>query len=130
MKRLAMYVCGLFIISGAMLSIAAPIAFAYDPLDDACTQYNDSPTCKEQVAKDNNPLTGNNGILIRIAQLVALVTGIAAVIATITAGISYITSAGDPQKAERAKSRLKGALIGMVIAALAVTLVTFVVTKL
>lgn len=115
---------------GVMVCATPGAVYAYDPLDEACSQSKDSPTCKEQVAQNANPLTGDKGLLVRIAQLIAVITGVAAVIVGITAGISYITSSGDPQQAQRAKARLKGALIGVVLAALAGTFVTLVVTRL
>jgi len=57
-------------------------------------------------------------ILLRIAAIVAIFV-------VIYGGIQFITSGGDPQKAASARTTVTNALIGLVIAVTAATLVTF-----
>jgi ABC-type Fe3+ transport system permease subunit len=58
-------------------------------------------------------------ILLRVAAIVAIVI-------VIYGGIQFITSGGDPQKASSARTTITNAIIGLVIAVTAATLVTFV----
>ena len=71
----------------------------------------------------------NNSIEIIIRIVLAIAGALALLIITLS-GFRYITSAGDPQKMSKAKNGIVYALIGLVIAILAQSLVAFVVTKL
>ena len=59
-------------------------------------------------------------------QWIVAVAGIVAVIFVVYGGISYITSAGDPNKLQKAKNIILYALIGLVIVALAEIITAFV----
>lgn len=66
-----------------------------------------------------------------VTELINWVTGVAGVVSAIFivyGGISYITSAGDPSKVEKAKKTILYALIGLVVVAL-VTIITGFVGK-
>lgn len=123
--------CVLFISIG-LASFAVPaIVHAEDILDEACATAPDSPTCKSnQAGSKSNPLTGKDGILYKVSQIIAIIAGIAAVIVVIVSGIRYITSGGDSQKTASAKNTLVGALIGLIIIVLAQTIITFVIKRL
>ncbi len=62
-------------------------------------------------------------------SLVFMVAGAVAVLVIIVAGISYILSAGDPQKTARAKDAILYAVIGLAVAILANVIVAFVLGK-
>lgn len=64
-----------------------------------------------------------------IINILSLVVGIAAIIMIIVSGLRYITSAGDAEKVKGAKRGLLYALVGLVIVALAQTIVHFVLTE-
>ncbi len=64
-----------------------------------------------------------------LLQIVFTVAGAIAVLVIIIAGISYILSAGDPQKTARAKDAILYAVIGLAVAILANIIVTFVIGK-
>lgn len=85
-----------------------------------------SPVCS---AKATDPLTGNNGIIVKATNLIALIAGIAAVIIIIIAGISFITSSGDASKVSRARESIIYASVGLVVIVLARAIITFVVSK-
>lgn len=70
-----------------------------------------------------------NGQIEVALQLVFAVAGVVAVIVIIIAGISYILSAGDPQKTAKAKNTILYALVGLVVAILANVIVFFVIGK-
>lgn len=64
-----------------------------------------------------------------LLSIVFTFMGAIAVIVVIIAGISYILSAGDPQKTAKAKDTIVYALIGLAVAILANTIVLFVVRR-
>ncbi len=104
------------------------IVYAIDILDEACPAGSTSQTCQSKTT--DNPLTGTNGLLYKIASLIAIIAGITAIIMMIVGGIRYITSGGDTQKTAAAKHTIVGALIGLVIIVLAQTIITFVIKRL
>lgn len=65
-------------------------------------------------------------LFLRIVSWALYIGGAAAAIYVIYGGFSYITSAGDQQKAEQAKNTLTYAIIGLVVIALAISIVTWV----
>jgi hypothetical protein len=95
----------------------------------ACSESTkEAAACKDRT--DANPLTGPGGLLLNIADIVALVAGAAAVILIIVGAIRYMTSAGDAGKISSAKNTVLNALIGIVIIILGRALVIFVVKQL
>ena len=111
----------------AIIGAAAP-AFAYDFVP-ACKDHADSAICPD-VNPTTNPIYGPKGIITKVANIIAIIVGIAAVIIIIIAGIQYMTSTGDPTKVNNAKNAILFAVIGLVVAVLARTLVVFFVSKL
>lgn len=111
----------------ALLYILLPAtAFAYNPLGDACGAGGSSSVCS---ASKNNPIVGPNGVLEKVTIVMASIAGVAAVIIIIVAGLMYVTSNGDTQKAEGARRAIIGALVGIVIILAAASIITFVVNK-
>jgi type IV secretory pathway VirB2 component (pilin) len=102
-------------------------AYAYDPLSNACGAgggtASGSTACG---ANGSDPITGKNGILEKAATIIAGVAGVAAVIIIIVAGITFATSGGNAQRIESARSAIIGAVVGLIIIALASTIVAFV----
>lgn len=85
-----------------------------------------SPVCH---APTSDPLTGNNGIIVKATNLIALIAGIAAVIMIIVAGIKFITSQGDSGSVGEARKTIIYASVGLVVIVLARTIITYVVSK-
>lgn len=65
-----------------------------------------------------------------IATIVAIVAGAAAVILLLVGSIQYITSGGDTNKVTNAKNTVIYALVGLVVIALAASIIEFVVNQL
>jgi predicted small integral membrane protein len=83
------------------------------------------------VCKEKNPSEDPVVHVIRTAStIVALLTGAMAVIFIILGGITMITSNGSPEAVANARKRVIYALIGLIIVALAWTLIAFVTDKL
>jgi uncharacterized membrane protein YuzA (DUF378 family) len=85
------------------------------------------------VPVDINPLPGHgakfaSGSEVQtILSIVFTIIGAIALLIITIAGFSYITSAGDPQKAANAKNAIIYALVGLAVAISAEAIVTFVV---
>lgn len=107
-----------------MLSMSAP-ATAFAPLGKACeANGNQSAACS---TTGQNPVTGADGVLAKATRLISVIAGVAALILIVVSGLFYVTSDGDPSKISSAKSTLIGAIIGLVIVAIAQGLITFVI---
>ncbi len=115
---------------GILAFAAAPAVGAYQ-LVPACD--NNTNTTSSAVCQDNkpnqNPLIGANGIVTKVANIIALIVGVASVIVIIIAGIQYMTSTGDPAKVNTAKNAILYAVVGLVVTLLARTIVVFVISK-
>lgn len=108
----------LFVTFCAPLALS-PVAMAkVDILKDACDSASTSTTCKSAASK-NDPLTGTDGTLDKVSNIIAVIAGIVAVVVIILSGFRYVTSGGDTQKIASAKNTLIGAIVGLVIIVLA-----------
>ena len=119
----------IILLCGLVVSFTHP-ASAFDPLK-ACNAgstpssasvCNNSPT--------ENPIAGKNGIVTKAIQILAVITGVAAIIIIMYAGLRFILSGGDPAKVTTARSTVLYAVVGLVIAALAQAIVVFVLSRL
>lgn len=111
----------------------APSAYAENPLGPACSKLSADERKQSAACSNNpndNPLTGPNGLINNIANIVAIVAGAAAVIIIIVQGIAMVTSAGDTQRVQQARNGVLAAVAGLVVIVMAKTLITFVVNKL
>jgi len=104
-------------------------ALAFDFFGHACNgDTSSSAACGDN--SGTNPLTGDPGLIIKIADIIAYIAGAAAVIILLISGLRYITSGSDPEKAKTARKTATGALIGLAVIALAKVLIDFVLSKL
>jgi hypothetical protein len=89
---------------------------------------------KTEVCQNINPgKPGTNPIIkgLKVAIIIiSSIVGVAAVIMIIVAGLAFITANGDAQAVARARGSIIYALIGLVIVALAQSLVFFILNKL
>jgi len=69
-------------------------------------------------------------ILLAVFDMLLIVGGIVAVIFVIIGGVQYITSQGEPENTNHARSTILNALIGLVITITAATLVNWLGTTL
>src|ERR1700691_1844063 len=103
-------------------------AYAFDPFG-FCNQAGAGNSAVCNGKSNTDPLTGTNGVILKITNIVAIVAGIAAVIILIIGGLRYVTSGGDSGSVASAKSTIIYALIGLVVIALAKTIIAYVVSK-
>lgn len=122
----------LFGILGTVSFAGMPSAqAAFDPYGGVkCSGKNTSSTvCTEKGKGDKDPLSGSDGVIVKIANLIALFAGAAAVILILIGSIKYITSNGDPKGLGEAKSTIFNAIIGLIVIVLARSIITFVVSR-
>lgn len=126
------FLTALSVTSLLFLALFATPAFAYNPFGEACSNATDasnSSVCSSQNNK-SNPVTGSNGVLLKVVNIVSIATGIAAVFAIVFAGIQFVLSSGDAAKVGSAKDTILYAVIGLVVVLLARTIITLVVNRL
>jgi hypothetical protein len=92
----------------------------------------DSPICdSNDNAKSDD---GHDNVVLRtineVASIVASVAGFAAVLMIVVAGFSYVTAGGNAEDTKKARSRIIYASVGLIIIALAWTIVRFVLDRL
>lgn len=124
-------VLGLLVVMVILMgSVVAPVAYASDPLTSACkgVDAKKSPTCSSLSPKES-PLTGTSGLLYKVSVFLSSIAGIIAVVMIMVGGFKYVTSSGDAQQATSARKTIVGAVVGLIIIALAETIITFVVRK-
>lgn len=127
MRALRLFAAGLICLLVLGSTALPQAAAAYDPLDPACTvEAANSPTCGSRTTK--NPLTGENGLLMKITFVVAAIAGFAAVVVILISGVRYMTAGGDAQKATGARHTLIGALVGLAIISFASLIIMFVIS--
>lgn len=111
----------------AVFFLAVP-ALAYNPLDNVCKGDGAaSSVCK---APSSDPVTGANGVLVKITNIVAWVGGVMAVLFLIFAAFKYVTSGGDAAGVNSAKGKIMYSIVGLIIIVVARTLIIFVINKL
>jgi hypothetical protein len=136
MKRLKLLIAALLTAPVLLLS-AAPV-MAVDPFcvnsGSACACQGaaaQSPVCKDRSKGNKNPIAGStDSILAKAVNLLALIAGVGAVIMIIIGAFNLATSGGNSESIQKAKSRITGALIGLVIISLAWLIVSFAIDKL
>lgn len=96
-----------------------------------CNQNPDSAVCQDRTNQNKTPNTDPVIHIVKVASdIIALLTGAAAVIIIILGGITMITSAGSAEGVANARKRITYAIIGLVIVALAWAIITFITDKL
>lgn len=78
----------------------------------------------------SNPLTGNNGVIMKITNIVAAIAGVAAVIIIILSGLKFVLGAGDANEVAAARRSLIYALVGLLIIVAARFIISLVIGSL
>ncbi|MEO6513585.1 MAG: pilin [Candidatus Saccharimonadales bacterium] len=112
----------------ALATIASVSAMSLAPVY-ATTNQAKSDVCAGAAITGANCADGGiglNGVITNVINILSAVIGVAAVIMIILAGFKYITSGGDPSGVKSAKDSLIYAIVGLLVVALAQTIVRFV----
>lgn len=132
MKCLSMV---LALIAGCVIIITGATArtYALNPLDSACQEValgSQKPTACDAPSDDPLSAAEGEGIIIKAARLVSIVTGVAAVIIIALAAMQYILSSGESAKVASARNAIVYAAIGLVISLTANLIISFVIGRL
>ena len=76
----------------------------------------------------NSPITGKNGILIKVIDILSLIVGVACVLVIIISGLRFIVSAGDSNAISSARRSLIYAVVGLLIVIISRALVLFILS--
>lgn len=105
-------------------------AHAVDVVDGACKGKASGTAICEAGKKNSGTLVGDGGILTKVIQTFAYVAGIVAVITGAVGGIRIAISNGDPGAVKGGKETVIYAIVGLVVAIFAQSIVIFVLKKL
>jgi hypothetical protein len=130
MNKLKMLLVTLGMLAPMMFAPAASAAGTWNPFGRVdCSSARESAICQERgTVKD--PVTGPNGLLAKITNLIAILAGVAAVIIIILAGLRFVQSGGSSEDVAGARRALIYATVGLVVIVLARALIFLVLSKL
>jgi hypothetical protein len=138
MKNVVMLIVSSVFLVGALSLALAPSVYAMTPSTAPASTTSSENAAANQICQGASQADGSSGcdstgtgvkvntLINTIVNLLSWVIGVIAVIMIIFGGFKFVTSAGDSGKVTSARSTIIYALIGLVIVALAQTLVKFV----
>lgn len=129
-KRL---VLALVVLCAILLPMAS--AGAVPVLDPVCENIpagDSSSICTDNQNAQNSSddlLFGKQGILTRAVTIFSIVVAVSAIIVILIAAVRFITSNGDTNTVNSSRNWILYAIVGLVVAGLAQSIVIFVLTK-
>jgi hypothetical protein len=134
MKRLLFSLLALTVIAGAVLGLQTPVSALGG---DGVSALQTVASSKADVCNGIGLAGGSCGdkgagltkVVKAVIDILSLIVGVAAVIMIILGGFKYITSGGDTAGVASAKNTVIYAIVGLVIVAMAQTIVYFVLNK-
>ncbi len=108
-------------------ALAAPPA---NPLDVACQNGNTDAQSSSVCSAGNVTKDPAVNIINDAATIIALITGIGAVIMIIIGGFTMVTSGGNSEAVANARRRITYSLVALVVVALAWTITRFITDRL
>ena len=121
------------ILAGAVFALFVSIGSAYaqaEIQDSLCAgaNFDVNSSCSTGIT-DEDAAAKINSFIGTIINMFSLVVGVVSVIMIIIGGFRYITSGGDSSNVSGAKNTIMYAIIGLVIVALAQTIVRFILGR-
>ncbi|MCA9332568.1 hypothetical protein KDA00_01700 [Candidatus Saccharibacteria bacterium] len=119
-----------------MVLVLPKSTMSYDPFDDTlCSEANtnggDTPSACDASSDDPfSKKSGQDGLIIKVTNLVSIGVAIVSTIMIILGGFTYVMSSGDPQKISAAKNTIIYAIIGLAVALFAQLILQLVLTRL
>lgn len=128
MKLLKLLLLGVFYVLALSVS-GASVSAAFDPLEQVCSgSGSGSAACQEKRtgASEENPVTSTTN---NVVNLLSLVIGATAIVIIVVAGITMTLSQGDSGKIKSSRDAIIYAAVGLVVTALARTIIIFVINR-
>lgn len=120
----------LLALSLVVVMLSAPLATVraaeFQPFQEACLEAPESEVCQ---AGSENPVSGEDGVLLRVVNILSFVVGVAAVLMVMLGGFKYVTSGGDANSVASAKNTILYAIIGIVVFLLSQGIIAFVIRR-
>lgn len=112
----------------ASLSTGSVFAAYSGPYAEVCADNPSATVCKDQEnpSPDTSPIYGPNGVLPKVANILAIAAGIIAVVMIMVSGLKMITSTGDSKKFGDARNGIIYASVGIVIVLMARVIIEFI----
>lgn len=135
MKKLLTLAAVFSLLCGSLVfTPVATEAASWNPFSAACSNTSDSTgqgssdICKDG-SKSSNPVSGSNGLLVKITDLVAFIAGAVAVIMLVVSGLKFTLSGGSSEEIASARRTIIYTLVGIVIIVMGRTLIVYVISK-
>lgn len=122
-----------FAVIVGLVGVFAPAnAMAFDPFASTCDgDTAGSSVCTEvEETKGKNPFDGSQGIIPTIANFMAAIGGLIAIIVIIMSGLRMIMSSGESAKITQSRNAIIYAAAGIVVIVLARSILGWVISKL
>ncbi len=122
-----------FAVLFTLVAIFAAVAFPV--LSASLAEAQSSLVCEgldaatNEFCSDADSTPGINGLIETALNVLSIVAGVAGVIMLVLGGAKYITSQGDPSSANSARNTIIYAIVGLVIVAVAQTIVFFAINQ-
>lgn len=128
MRRLRLLIASLSVLVIPALAPASALAWSpFDGIDCGAPNAGNSAVCSQKSADNTqDPLTGKNGVLLKIADLITILAGVAAVIMLILGGLRFVQSGGQAEDIKNARRTITYALVGLLVIVLSRALVGYV----
>jgi hypothetical protein len=123
LRRAGLALCGLAMIT----SFSVQSVSAINLFGDVCKGAGSGSAACSGNGKDT--ISGSNGVILRAANLLSIIAGVAAVIMIMIGGFMMITGAGDSSRIGTGRKTIIYAIVGIIVIVLARTIVAFVVTR-
>lgn len=117
----------LALLLGTLFITPAAVYAGTDVFNEACNNKSGANSAVCSGVNNANPITGQNGVLIRAVRIITIIAGIAAVIMMMVGGFMFITSAGDAGKATSGRNTIIYAFVGLLVIALSQAIITLFV---
>jgi hypothetical protein len=131
MKTRVMAVFGVVVIVLLQAVLFLPQVLAEDVFRESCSGLGGSTSFCQDVRSTSgeNKITGPNGIVTKIGQVIVFLAGGISLIMIVVGGFKYAISAGDSNAVTSAKNTVLYAIIGLVITIFSQVIVSFVLSK-
>lgn len=101
----------------------------FDPAQNICAEAPSSAACQGSSQK-TDPINGSNAIIPKVANIIAVIGGIIAVVMVIYGGLQIILSGGESSKVANGRNTIIYTAVGVAVIVFARGIILFVVSKL
>lgn len=132
MMRLRLAAISVLVALGLMVVVPLPVAHAaWNPFGgiECGGRAQNSTVCADR-SQTGDTISGVDGIIIRIANIMAAIGGMIAIIIIVLSGLRFVGSGGSSEDIAGARKALIYAIVGLVIIAIARLLVQLIISLL